>query len=70
MKASIDDLNDNVLVGDTNDETVFRGIARQMLVSFWVPTKKDYILFVLGLCHEAFPGIICTWMSRHSKDCH
>jgi len=34
LKAGIDDLNDNVLVGDTNDETVFRGIARQTLDLF------------------------------------
>lgn len=40
MKAGIDDLNDDVLVGDTNNETVFGGVARQVMNSFGGATEN------------------------------
>jgi len=45
LKAGIDDLNDNILVGDANDDTVFGGIARQMLDSFFSTENQ-----VLTIC--------------------
>lgn len=43
LQAGVDDLADNVLVGESDDKTVLRRVV-----------------FVLGLGHQSFTGIVCT----------
>lgn len=58
LEAGVDDLYDDVLVGEADDKSVFWRVAGYLSIYCLQVEALRYILLVLGLSYKSFAGIV------------
>ena len=61
LDASVDDLDDDLLVGEANDQAVLGGVAAsQSLDLDFITNMAGYVLLVLRLGDQPLAGVVCA----------
>ena len=64
LDASVDDLDDDLLVGEANDQAVLGGVAASQSSDLdFITNMTGYVLLVLRLRDQPLAGVVCVTVS-------